>query len=306
MNCQPLPPLSQTLSPKQVYVLDILRYDHFLTSIDFSEPKDEPELLPPVPTRTPASMPVPAGPRRAAPPRKKPAPPTALPEPPVEEAVGATVQSPDGQPPATADYVVHDALLPTRDSQEIAERAEIGKATHDEQLNTTVNDNDEQQPPASIEAFHEPVEEPEKQEAEEELVEGAGSHVEEEFIHTVADSQHEIVDVEEEDEEARRHRVAAKLAQMGAINPLAGPPLISQRPSSDEPAPARYEEPLDVEDEVNVDTEEHGETIPPPPTIRPRPRAAEHDPAESHLETDQDDGKLDEDEQVPAHRDGES
>lgn len=274
-------------------------------------------------TRAPTSMPVPAGPRRAIPPRKKAPknpPPTALPEPPVQEAEGVAVQSPPviDEPSAITDHAVHDATLTTEDSQkESGEVAESVEATYDEHLNITADVEQSPTPyPASTPAIHEPVEEPEKQEAEEELVEGADSHVEEESMHTAADDQEvpfeqppEAVEEDEEDEEARRQRVAARLAQMGAFNPLAGPPPIPRRPSFDEPALAPSEAPLDVEDEVNVDTEEHGETIPPPPAVPER-----HDSvqwikdyaAEPHVETDQDDAKVDEDDQVPAHRDGES
>ncbi|KAH0826157.1 hypothetical protein J3R83DRAFT_5576 [Lanmaoa asiatica] len=282
-----------------------------------TERKDEPESSPPVPTRAPTSMPVPAGPRRAAPPRKKAsknAPATALPQLPVEEADGVAVQS----PPMTdqiADRAVQDVSLTTRDSQEIGEVAEAVEATRDEYLSVTADVGQRlTSPPASTEAFHEPVEEHEKQEAEEELIEGAGSHVEEESMHTAADDQEASSEqppepVEEEaDEEARRQRVAAKLAHMGAFDPLSGPLRIPQRPAHGEPVLAPSEEPLDVEDEVNVDTEEYGETVPHPLAVRTRHdsvKSIKHDVAEPHLETDQDDTKVDADDQVPAHRDGE-
>ena len=316
MTRQPPQPLFPKPSPKQVCALDTLRYCHLLISIDSSERKDEPESPPPVPTRAPTSMPVPAGPRRAAPPRKKSsknAPATALPEPPIEEAEGVAVQS----PPITdepADRAVHDESLATRDSQkETGEVAEAIEATYDQHLDITADAEQRQTPPpASTETFHEHVEEAEKQEAEEELVERAGSHAEEKSMHTAADDQEvsseqppdtvEVEEEEEEEEEARRQRVAAKLAQMGAFNPLAGPPPIPQRGSFDEPALAPSEGPFDVEDEVNVDTEEHGETIPSPPAVPARHDAVqsfEHD-AEP---TDQDNAKVD---RVTAHRDGES
>lgn len=263
-------------------------------------------------------MPVPVGPRRAAPPRKKAAssaPAIALPEPPVEEAESVTIPSPpiiDDQPPASVDRIVHDLPLTTRGSQVIAEVAEVALTASDKDLHTTADAEQLTVQPASTDAFHEPAKEPQKQEAEEELIEGADSHVEEGIAHTIPDDQQvsseNPPEVDEEDEEARRHHVAAKLAQMGAINPLTGPHSIPQRPSFDEPAPAQHQEPLDVEDEVNVDTEEHEETIPSPSIIPSRPLVADSiklGAVKPHLEPDQDDGKLDEDRQVSTHRDGE-
>lgn len=260
-------------------------------------------------------MPVPAGPRRAAPPRKKTsknAPSSALPEPPVEEAESVAVRSPPitDEPPAIADHAVHETSLHAGDSQEIGV-AEAVEATYGEHLNITVDV--EQRPTplsAPTEVFHEHVEE-----AKEELVEDAGSYVEEESMHTAGDQEvHseqplEVVEVEEEDEEACRQHVAVKLAQIGAFNPLAGPPPIPQRLPFDEPALAPSEELLDVEDEVNVHTEEYGETIPPPPAIQARHASVQsikHDAIEPHIGSNQDDTKVGEDDQVPAHRDGES
>lgn len=268
--------------------------------------KDEPESPPPVPARTPTSMPVPAGPRRAAPPRKKSSknvPTTALPEPPVEDD-GMTLHAPHSinEPSATTHRVIHDTEESQKQSDQVIEVIEVA---HDEHLNITA----EAEHHAPAEAFHEPVEEPEKQEAEEELVEGAGSHVDEQSMHTAADDQEasfeQAVQADEE-EEARRQRVAVQSAQMGAFNPLAGPPQIPSRQSFDEPA---SEAPLEDEYEVSVDTEEHGETIPSPPAVAPRQdtvQSIKHDAAEPHVEPDQDNVKVNEDNRVPVHRDGES
>jgi len=246
-------------------------------------------------------MPVPIGPRRPAPPRKKVsknAPTTALPEPPVEETESVTVQSPpitDVEHSASADRAAYDA---TGDSQkETGEVAEAVEANYDQHLDITAGAEQRSTPPsASAETFHEPVEEPEKQEAEEELV---SSHVEAKSMCTAADDQGKPSGqppkaVEEENtEEARRQRIAATIAQLGVYNPSAVPP----RP------------PLDVEDEVNVNTEGFGETIPPPPTFPARRGAIQfikRDAAEPHLEADQDNTKVDSDDRGPAHRDGES
>lgn len=258
-------------------------------------------------------MPMPAGPRRAAPPRKKVsknAPATPLPEPPAEEAEAGTIQPPSiiNEPPAGA-----DCTLTSGDSRiEIGQLAETVETT--QHLGITADA--EQPEPTSVhteKSFQGPVEESEKQEAQEEHVEVADSRVEEEPMHTVADDQEvpleqppEVVEEEEEEEEARRHRVAARLAQMGAFNPLAGRPPIPSRQSLDEPAPEPSEAPLDVEDEVNVGTEEIGVTMPPPPVIPPRHgagRSVKHDAVEADQD---DDAKVDEEHRVLLHRDGES
>jgi hypothetical protein len=209
------------------------------------------------------------------------------------------VQSPHitDEPPASADRVVHDESLTTADSGEVVVTVE---ATYDQHLDITADAEQHQTPPpASTEAFHDHVEVAEKQEAEEELVERADSHVEE-SMHTAAHDQ-EVSSEQPPDtvqvEEARRQRVAAKLSQMGAFNPLTGPPSIPLRQSFDEPALAPSEEPH---------TEDYGETIPSPPAVPTRHDAVQsfkHDVVEP---TDKDDAKVDEDDRVPAHRDGES
>lgn len=283
------------------------------------EHKDEVDPPLPMPARVPTSMPVPAGPRRAAPPRKKPsknAPAGPLPEPPAEEAEVAAVQLASViVEPHTG--IVDDAPLAVEVSQkETSEVAGTIETTHDEHVNITTDP--EHTVPGS-EAFYEPVEEPSHQEGVEELVECAVVHAGEESTHTGAEDQAvqaeqpsgavEPEAEEDADEEVRRQRVAARLAQMGAFNPLTGPPPIPQRSSFDEQAVATpSKEPLDVEDEVNVDTEEHRETISPPPASPARQGTVppiEHDAAGPDVGIDQDDAKVDEDDQAPAH-DGES
>ena len=70
--------------------------------------------------------------------------------------------------------------------------------------------------------------------------------------------------------------------------------------------PILSEEPPDVEDEVNVDTERDENILPllAGPGRRTTVPSIDHHAAEAHLETDQAGGKLDEDAQV--HPDGES
>lgn len=252
-------------------------------------------------------MPVPIGPRRPAPPRKKVsknAPTTALPEPPVEETV--TVQSPPitDEPSASADRVACDA---TGDSQkETGGVAEGVEAIYDQHLDITAGaEQRSTPPPVSTETFHEPVEEPEKQEAEEELV---GSHVEAKSTCTAADDQGKSSEQppmaveEEEAEKARRQRIAAAIAHLGVYNP----PPISSRQSPGEPELPPSELPLDVEDEVNVDTEEFGETPPTFPARRGAIQFIKYDAAEPHVEADPDSTKVDSGDRGPALRDGES
>ncbi|KAG8214378.1 hypothetical protein J3R82DRAFT_9370 [Butyriboletus roseoflavus] len=188
-----------------------------------TECKDESESPLPVAARAPTSMPVPAGPRRAAPPRKKSknAPTTALPEPPVDEAEGVSVQSPPitYELPVIVDHAVHDASLTTEDSQKgIDEVAEPVEATYDEHLSITADVEQRPMPPSvPTVATHEPVEEPEKQEAEEEPVESADSHVEEESMHTADDQE---VPFEQSSRSCRgrgRRRGSASPASCGQI-----------------------------------------------------------------------------------------
>jgi myosin tail region-interacting protein MTI1 len=303
-----------------VCALRILRSRNLLTLLGSTEHKDEVDPPLPMPARVPTSMPVPAGPRRAAPPRKKSpknAPAGPLPEPPAEESEVAAVQSASViDAPHTG--IVDDAPLAVEVSQkETSEVAEAIETTHDERVNITTDP--ERSAPGS-EAFDEPVEEHSHQEGVKELVECAVVHAEEESTHTGAEDQavhaekpsgavEPEAEEDDADEEARRQRVAARLAQMGAFNPLTGPAPIPQRSSFDEQSVVTpSKEPLDVEDEVNVDTEEHRETIPPPPASPARQGTVppiEHDAAEPDVGIDQDDAKVDEDDQAPAH-DGES
>jgi hypothetical protein len=234
-------------------------------------------------------MPVPAGPRRAAPPRKKaykspsatqlsdvPAP-AAVPDATEEASETASTAEPaaESAPEPAPESVAPPSLIkvtslettespeqvPVPSSEEILvtgdvqkEIGEVGKSAEldvPEVCHMDVREEDEEH-----------VEPQPKQDREEEVQ-------------------------EEEEEEQRRRRVAAKLSQMGGFNPLAGlPPLPRRESIPSPPASARHdsfstEEHLDVEDEVNVDIEEVGESVPPPPPAHISPQAHEEEPEEA-------------------------
>ncbi|KAF8837858.1 hypothetical protein BDN67DRAFT_1013553 [Paxillus ammoniavirescens] len=267
-----------------------------------SGPKDEA-----APSRAPASMPVPAAPRRAAPPRKKAyksAPAAPLPPAPTDGAEGEASQPPpsitDELPvPITETLSVTpgDEVLATSDVQkEIGEANKSVEACYDEHLN--IKQDVEQLPHVPAKESHESGEEAEQQEA----------GVDEEPVHTAADDEHTPVAgaPEVEEEEARRKRVAAKLDQMGAFNPMAGPPPIPRRDSLNEKL--ETEESLEVENEVDVETEGVEKTPPPPLAVPARKHTAEsieHEDTELHVETQEDNSEVDEDEAMPTNRDDE-
>ncbi|KAG0700619.1 hypothetical protein DFH29DRAFT_1080573 [Suillus ampliporus] len=244
-------------------------------------------------TASSRSMPVPAGPRRAAPPRKKAykSPPTSqLPEVPVPAAVPEiTEEAPDTAPTeepavesttepepepevASREPVESPEQVPVPSSEQILVigdvQKEIGEVGMSAELDTTeVVPADKFEEDDNIDA-----DEPEPTFTQEDQKEEEQEQTEQE---------------EEEVEEARRTRVAAKLSQMGAFNPLAGPPPVPRKESIPSPIarrdsvpipPVPIEEPLDVEDEVNVDLEEVGESITSPP--------AAHIPSLSHVEAE--------------------
>ena len=246
---------------------------------------------------TSAPVPIPTEPRQSGQPRKKTSAPVSVPTepprsghprkivstsaptsilfgPPIEEAGAVTDLSSSvvDEPPMSADHVVHDAPLTAGDLEEINEVAEVIEATNEDHSTTAVRT--EQPPTDDPQVFFE--------------------------------QPRGVVEAEEEDEEAPRHRVTAKLVQIGASDP---PPPITQpqRLSIDEPAPILFEEPLDVEDEANVNAEQDEEntfTALADPARRATIPSIERDAAEAHLEIDQAGSKLDEHTQV--HRDGES
>ncbi|KAG2038167.1 hypothetical protein BDR03DRAFT_955336, partial [Suillus americanus] len=89
------------------------------------------------------------------------------------------------------------------------------------------------------------------------------------------DQEHEEREQEEEEdeaeEEARRQRVAAKLAQMGAFNPLAGLPPVSHHDSIPSPTFRRDSitaQPVSVEEHLDVD-----EATPSPPAAHVLPQS---------------------------------
>ena len=247
---------------------------------------------------TSAPVPIPTEPRQSGQPRKKTSAPVSVPTEPrrsghprksvstsaptstlfnehfVEEAGAVTdLSSPVvDEPHTSADHVVHDAPLTAGDLEEINEVAEVIEATNEDHSTTAIHT--EQPPTDNPQVFFE--------------------------------QPRGVVEAEEEDEAAPRHRVTAKLVQISAFDP---PPSITQpqRLSIDEPAPILFEEPLDVEDEANVNAEQDEEntfTALADPARRATIPSIERDAAEAHLEIDQAGSKLDEHTQV--HRDGES
>ncbi|KAI6030455.1 hypothetical protein F5J12DRAFT_800532 [Pisolithus orientalis] len=266
--------------------------------------------------RTPAAMPVPAGPRRAAPPRRKTyksAPSTQLPEVPVP--VSGSDQS-VSEPIATASPPPLAEASSVESSQQLVVTPPVGalvarEAHHEvgivnqpaDVLDDTLLSGEDGTGTVLVERLDTIVNEPEGDVDEEgytqELqVRGQGSLVGSSSNMT-ADDEHGYVpsdrtpsshvhvelepeqekeleveqgqDEDEEDDETRRKRVAARLAQMGAFNPLTGPPPIPRRTSIEEPH--SEENQFDVEEEVNVDTEEVGEYVPSPPAAAAPPAA---------------------------------
>ena len=256
-------------------------------------------------------MPVPAVPRRAAPPRKKaykspsasqlaevPVP-TPVPEAteeapdtvPTEEHVAESTPEPELEsvaPSSLTKVTSHETVEGPEQvplSEEILiegdvqkEIGEVGKSTELDTDEAGPEEEREEEEEQYYDDADEPKPEPEQESREEE---------------------------DEEQEEERRKRVAAKLLQMGAINPLARPPPVPHRESISSPTarhdsvppPVPTEKPLDVEDEVNVDLEEVGESVPSPPPalILPQAHIEDLEEAEEAREADK-----------PASRAGES
>ncbi|KAG1718594.1 WD40-repeat-containing domain protein [Suillus paluster] len=209
------------------------------------------------------SMPVPAGPRRAAPPRKKAykSPPTTqLPDVPVPAAAPETTEEapdaesttePEPEPEARPSVVTVTSLeqvespeqVPVPSSEQILVIGDVQKEIGDVGVSVEL-DTVEVGPANTLEEEDVPVDacEPEPAPAQEEE--------EQELEH---DEQ-----MQQEQDEERKKR-------MGAFNPLAGSPPVPRRESIPSPtarrdsvpiSPVPVEEPLDVEDEVNVDLEE--------------------------------------------------
>ena len=200
-------------------------------------------------------MPVPAVPRRAAPPRKKaykspsatqlsevPAP-TAVPEA-IEEAPDATPTVELTAEP-TSELEPESVAPPSVTSHESPEQVSVPSS--EEVLVIGDVQDDEVGKSAEIDASE------------------VGPVDEHEEGYVSADEPQPVPEREDWDEE---EGVAAKLSQMGAVNPLEGPPPVPFRefiPSptashSSIPAAVPGKEPLDVEDEVDVDLEEVGES----------------------------------------------
>ncbi|KAI6098192.1 hypothetical protein F5141DRAFT_1147167 [Pisolithus sp. B1] len=267
-------------------------------------------------------MPVPAAPRRAAPPRKKTfksAPSTPLPEVPVsasgsEEPDSEPVVATSPPPSSTSPLSVTEASK-VEASQQLAVTPPIesltGEGHHEIKIvNKPADVPDDSlvsgEGSAGVVLMERPetiVNEPEgyvEEEGHTQELEAEGQgYLKGSSASMTADDEHGYVpsvqefsshvhveaepeeekelgaeqeqDEGEQDDEARRKRVAARLAQMGAFNPLAGPTPIPRRTSIEEPHSKEGQ--FDVEDEANVDTEEVGECVLSPPTATTPPGA---------------------------------
>lgn len=245
---------------------------------------------------TSRSMPVPAGPRRAAPPRKKAykSPPVSQPpevpvldaapevsqdaldaEPTEEPAAERTTQpepelEPETRPPVVSvtsqDVVESPEQVTVPSAEQILVIGEVGVSV---ELDTAeVDPADKLEDEDNRVDADEPVSE--QQDQEEEQQEEEQQEQEEQEYEECEQKEEE----EEEEEEARRQRVAAKLAEMGAFNPLAGPPPVPHHDSIPSPPTRHGSSPAQL---VSVDrTSDIGKTIPSPP--------AGHVPAQFHTE----------------------
>ena len=186
----------------------------------------------PVPARSPSSMPVPAVPRRAAPPRKK------------------VSKSPSGPPPIeqeeeVAEQKEQEVTLPAAEALELQQPAAV---TGEESLTEEI-----QAKPPVVEHVAKIVESPETTfdhpvapsqppivEQQEDSASSepslppqlpvpvqASSEVEMEVLKPAREVEADQAEEEEEEEVARRKRVAEKLAKMGGVNPFA---LATSRP----------------------------------------------------------------------------
>jgi len=240
-------------------------------------------------------MPVPAGPRRAAPPRKKaykspsasqlsevPAP-AAVPEATeeAEEAAHTAEPAAESTPDAALESVAPPSLTKVTSHETVESPEQVLVHSSDEMavIGDVQKEIGEVGKSAELDAAEAgPVEEREEEERYDDTDEPQPEP-----------KPKQEDQEEEEEEEERRRRVAAKLSQMGAVNPLAGPPPVPRRESTPSPtarqdsvsAPVRTQEPLDVEDEVNVDLEEVGESVPPPPPAHFSARALNEEPEEA-------------------------
>ncbi|TCD68515.1 hypothetical protein EIP91_010571 [Steccherinum ochraceum] len=237
-------------------------------------------------------MPVPAGPRRAGPPRKKAAAKSPSPHPVVDSEI---TQSPAATPLLGDDVQAQEAVEAVQESKDTEEEGsrepEIVGSQHAEELATSaekVSDATEDEPSHEDEpdqpveedtpvTHEEPAEKPEPEVpappevssepvTEEEQVTAEPEHVEEP---TTEEPQAE----EEEDEAARRKRIAERLAKSGGYNPFSGLPPVRQ-PSQRSVSSAEPDE-----------TEESAAAAPvsPPPARRQSTRQSSTDSARQHV-----------------------
>ncbi|KAK0487822.1 hypothetical protein IW261DRAFT_1450167 [Armillaria novae-zelandiae] len=230
------PPLGEGAGSK---ALDVEQSDEGRSSESFASPDTDISSLP---ARTPASMPVPAGPRRAAPPRRKPAK-SPAPSPAEDkqknreslaslDITSHPISDAEGAPKEEALNVVTEPALESPTETATTHTANEGL------ISPHVAEADVADIRVSPESpsFQGRIDLPEAPTKTSE----SGQQLDTDEISDVPVEEHlspdpepsvPSVEEEEEDEETRRNRVAEKIARMGGISPFAPPPL-QRKPST--------------------------------------------------------------------------
>ncbi len=195
-------------------------------------------------------MPVPVMPKRAAPPRRKPA--RAVPAPPPEDAPQVVPDELEAPPPQPAEPEKDEDTKVVEPSPEPS--PEVTAEEPESESKEPVHPPSAQElTPETSDDVHEPTadedEDPLEAEVDTAVHKADSPDVEEEppvssavstpvhlpaEVHTEPTHEEQPEEEEEEDEEARRKRVAEKLAKMGGINPFALPQLPRRTSSSDD------------------------------------------------------------------------
>ncbi|TFK34773.1 hypothetical protein BDQ12DRAFT_338071 [Crucibulum laeve] len=181
----------------------------------------------------PSTMPVPAVPRRTAPPRRKaksPAPPTTAEEEVNEESVAATEV-----PPPTAESKetgIEDAEAPVKSEELEVVVPEAAPAVEAAPISLEEPKDEVEEEVASPEPTKHKSEVQDKESTE--VIAASTEPVKEaELVAAVEQTVAEVAEeTEEEGDEVRRKRVAEKLAKMGGINPFAAPRPPQRKPST--------------------------------------------------------------------------
>jgi myosin tail region-interacting protein MTI1 len=231
-------------------------------------------------TRPPTSMPVPSAPRRAAPPRKKIAKMPSLPmESPPEAAKVVPEPShdhPEELPAEIEAQVPHEQTIVKEESISVNPSSEDNLDIEGQEEDPHVTETPEQPPAAEPEASNIPPPDEHVEESSPATVDHIAESepdvplqepspvaaVAEPEENTAAPAEEVEPNLDEEDEAARRQRVAERLAKMGAFNPF-GPRPPRQASVSSSP---------EVSNDVSAIVEEHhdvtaAEAPPPPPEV---------------------------------------